>query len=104
MVGRVLGWIFVALGLAVFARDVWVFLESGAVAMTPLGQLWFSLHAGSLNLVQAVVERYLHPFLWDPVIFSVLRLPASLLFLAIGVILVLAFRPRRRRYRNSSFT
>ncbi len=104
MIGRVFAWIFIALGLAVFARDVWVFLESGAVAMTPLGQLWFSLHAGSLNLVQAVVERYLHPLLWDPVIFSVLRLPAALLFLGIGFALALAFRRRRRRYRGRSFT
>ena len=104
MVGRVLGWIFIALGLAVFARDVWIFLESGAVAMTPVGQIWYALHPGSLNLVQAVVERYLHPVLWDPVIFSILLLPAALLFLAIGIVLALVFRSRRRRYRSSSFT
>ena len=104
MVGRALGWLFIALGLAVFARDAWVFLENGVVSMTAVGQLWFSIHAGSLNLVQAVVERYVHPMIWDPVIFSVLRLPAALLFVAIGLVLAIAFRRRRRRYRSSSFT
>lgn len=104
MVGRGLAWIFIALGLAVFARDIWVFLETGVASMTPVGQLWYSLHAASLNLVQAVVERYIHPFLWDPVIFSVLRLPASLLFLVVGIVLALTFRRRRRRHRRSSFS
>jgi hypothetical protein len=97
LIGRFLAWLFIALGLGVLAYDVWVFLNKGAVTLTALGQLWFSINPGSLNLVQAVVERYVHPFLWDPIIFSVLRAPASLVFLAIGIVFVLIFRKRRRR-------
>jgi hypothetical protein len=99
VIGRYLAWILIALGLGVFAYDVWVFLDSGAVKLTALGQLWYSLHPGSLNLVQAVIERYVHPFLWDPVIISVLLAPASAIFVAIGIVLALAFRKRKRRRR-----
>ncbi len=99
MVGRVLAWLFIALGLGVFAWDVWVFLNRGLVQMTALGQLWYWAHPGSLNLVQAVIERYVHPFLWDPVIISVLLTPAAIVFLVIGVLLAFAFRRRKRRRR-----
>jgi hypothetical protein len=99
VIGRFLAWLFIALGLGVFAYDVWVFLNSGAVNLTALGQLWYSLHPGSLNLVQAVIERYVHPFLWDPIIISVLLTPASLVFVVIGIVLALLFRRRKRRRR-----
>ncbi len=39
------------------------------------GEVWFSLSPNSLNLMQAVVQRYLSPELWDPTIISVLKLP-----------------------------
>ena len=99
MIGRFLGWLFIALGLGVFAYDVWVFLNSGAVRLTALGQLWYWVHPGSLNLVQAVVERYIHPFLWDPIIINVLLAPAAVLFLAIGILFALVFRRKKGRRR-----
>lgn len=102
MIGRWLGWGLVALGVVLAGRDAYAFLETGARAMTALGQLWYSLHPGSLNLAQAVVERYLHPLLWDPLIFSVLRLPAALVFFVPGAVLVLSCRKRKRR-RGSAF-
>ena len=97
MIGRFLAWLFIALGVGVFAYDVWVFLNSGAVRLTALGQLWYWIHPGSLNLVQAVVERYVHPFLWDPININVLLVPAAVLFLAIGILFALLFRRRKRR-------
>ena len=97
VVGRVLAWLLIAFGLGVFAYDLWAFLNRGVISMTALGQLWYSLHPGSLNLVQAVIERYVHTFLWDPIIISVLLAPAALLFLGIGILLALVFRKRKRR-------
>ena len=79
--------------------DLWAFLNRGVIGMTALGQLWYSLHPGSLNLVQAVIERYVHTFLWDPIIISVLLAPAALLFLGIGILLALVFRKRKRPAR-----
>jgi len=40
------------------------------------GELWFSLSPDTLNLMQAVTQRYVSPALWDPAIVAVLKLPA----------------------------
>jgi hypothetical protein len=40
------------------------------------GELWFALSPNTLNLMQAVTQRYVSPVLWDPVIVAVLKLPA----------------------------
>lgn len=100
MIGRFLAWLFIALGLGALAYDAWIFLDSGAVRLTALGQLWYWVHPGSLNLSQAVIERYIHPVLWDPVIITVLLAPAALVFLVIGIVLGLIFRRRGRRRRR----
>jgi hypothetical protein len=98
IVGRVIGWVLLAAGLVVLARDLLGWLDTGIFAPIALGQLWFDLAPGSLNLAQAVVQRYLHPALWDPVVLSVLFLWASAFLILLGAVLVLACRPRRRRH------
>lgn len=40
------------------------------------GELWYRLDVASLNLVQAVTQRYVTPWLWDPVAVAVLQWPA----------------------------
>lgn len=42
------------------------------------GEIWFSLSPNSLNLMQAVTQRYVSPELWDPTIVTILKLPAIL--------------------------
>jgi hypothetical protein len=103
IVGRVIGWVLLLAGLVVLARDVIGWFDTGVFAPIVLGQLWFDLAPGSLNLAQAVVQRYIHPALWDPVITSVLFLWASPFFLVLGLLLLLLTRRRgngRRRRRR----
>lgn len=52
-----------------------------------LGTLWHQSAGASLNLAQAVVQRYLHPALWTDVLVPVLMQPAAAVF---GVIALLA--------------
>jgi hypothetical protein len=68
---------------------------AGFVA-TSLGRHWFTFSQASLNLVQASLERYVHPFLWDPVLVEVLKLPTFVFFGAIGILLFVASRRRRK--------
>ena len=91
------GW---GLALAAVAAAAWAVAVAGpaGIAERPLGELWFKLDPGSLNLIQAVVERYIWPPLWDPAIASVLRLPAALVFaVPAAVLLALCLLRRRRR-------
>jgi cytochrome c-type biogenesis protein CcmH/NrfF len=80
--------------LAVLARDMFVWIDTKHWAPIAVGQLWFDLDRSSLNLVQAVVQRYIHPFLWDPIIVTVLLWWAFAALMVLGV-LILALSGRR---------
>jgi ABC-type Fe3+ transport system permease subunit len=104
IVGRLIGWIFVILGLAVLGRDVIGWLDTSRLEPIVLGQLWYDIDRSSLNLAQAVIQRYIAPALWDPIISSLLLLWAAPFFLVLGALLVWASRrrddrPARRRRR-----
>ncbi len=65
------------------------------VLLTP-GELWYRFDVPSLNLSQAVVQRYLHPAIWEPGIASILRAPSWVVLLVLAVLFRL-FAIRRRR-------
>ncbi len=50
------------------------------------GEIWFALSPDSLNLMQAVTQRYVSPSLWDPTIVAVLKLPAIVSLGALTVV------------------
>ena len=77
--------------LAALGYEFLVAAQGGAWRMIATGELWYALDVGSLNLVQAVVQRYVHPWLWDPVIQTALTWPAWSLFGAPGIALLVAF-------------
>jgi uncharacterized membrane protein YcfT len=100
---RAIGNVFLVLGAAALGAGVWLWLSGRDLAQAA-GQLWYDLDKASLNLVQAVVQRYIHPVVWDSVFVPWLLLPAwrALAILvvgcgAIGVLLMLAASRRRRR-------
>ncbi len=82
IVGRVIGWILVVAAIAVLARDIFGWINTGTFALVATGELWFTWHNGSLNLLQAVTQRYIFPQLWDPIFVTVVLWPA---FSVIGV-------------------
>ena len=94
IVGRLLGWLAILSGLAVLARDVTIGIRTGDWTPIALGQLWYDIDRSSLNLAQAVVQRYISPFLWDPVIVGLLYCWAFAVFLILGAILLSLFRRR----------
>jgi len=94
IVGRVIGWIVLLAGAAVLVRDGLVWIDTKHWAPIALGQLWYQLNRSSLNLFQAVVQRYIHPFLWDPIIVSLLLSSAFAVLMILGVLLLVLFRRR----------
>ncbi|MGP1394585.1 MAG: hypothetical protein ACTS3R_03635 [Inquilinaceae bacterium] len=101
IIGRAIGWALIGLALLVLGHDAWVWADGGPFRLVSGGELWFGLDPGSLNLVQAVTQRYLWPPLWDPGIVTLLLWPASVVLGGLGGLLVLAFqgRGRGRRWR-----
>ena len=103
---RLLAVLFFLLGLIALAVDLYSSLsEDGIIRLAALGDWWFWIHPDSLQLSQAVVQRYINPALWDPVIQSVLEWPAVADLAGLGAIFWLLHSlgrwrrlRRRRRY------
>ncbi len=103
IVGCSLGWLLVLAALAVAGWELLAPDPAVGIHLRPAGELWFRLHTGSLNLVQAVIERYIWPPLWDPGVVSILQLPALLVFAVPGIAISIVCHwrrgNRRRRWR-----
>ena len=69
--------------LAMLAIDAWAWI-GGARKLTAAGELWFRLAPESLGLTQAVTQRYLFPWLWDPIAVWALLQPAAVVLGVLG--------------------
>lgn len=94
LIGRLIGAAIFLAGFIVLARDVLRWSGSGKWSPKVVGELWFELDRGSLNLAQAVIQRYLHPSLWDPVVTGLLLCWAFGVLMALGLVLMLLCRAR----------
>jgi len=82
--------------------DTLVWIETKRWAPMALGQLWFDLNRSSLNLTQAVVQRYIHSFLWDPIIVTILLCWAFAVLMLLGLLVLAIAGWRARRRENLS--
>ncbi len=98
---RILGWILLGLAAALLTRDLFVLVQSGRWAPIDVGPLWAALHPNSLQLAQPAIERHVAPFLWDPVILTVLLSPAFLVLGILALLMLLLTGSGRRRGRRS---
>ena len=61
----------------------------------PAHDLWYTFWPKSLLIFELRVQRYVGDWLWDPVMLTILKLPAWLIFGGPGVALLLFFRPKQ---------
>ncbi len=94
---RILSVLFIIAGVSLVGVGIaaWVVSWSATASFdlsTPAGKLWYQLDSGSLNLTQAITERYLSPDVWDGVILPLLLLPfvESALYLIAGFLVLAA--------------
>ncbi|MCK6452212.1 MAG: hypothetical protein L6R19_15395 [Alphaproteobacteria bacterium] len=95
--GRVLGWLFLAVAVAVLAADLLAWQQSGGWRLAALGEVWAQLHRDSLLLAEPAIDRHVWPGLWQSVIVPILLAPAAPVFALAGLVLLLLCRRRRRR-------
>ncbi len=60
-------------------------LNETVFAFLPVGQVWFNFDKNSLQLIQAVVERYLTPIIWESLIRPMTFMSMAPLLFGIGV-------------------
>lgn len=92
-----LGILLLVLALLALIYELVIAFSTGGYRPIAAGELWFRLSPYSLNLSQAITQRYLFPALWDPVIVSILQWPAWSILGAPGAILVYLFRQRTKK-------
>lgn len=88
LIGRLIGWLLTLAGLASAAASAVEWYQTGDFRLTAAGEMWFRLAPDSLNLVQAVIQRYLIPELWDPILQTILLWPAVAVLLVPGLLLI----------------
>jgi len=81
----------VLLVIAACAVAAVVFVLLTGPAGVDLGTWWHGRAPESLNLTQAVTQRYLHPALWTHVMLPLLLMRAAGVFITTAVIAVLLF-------------
>ena len=100
IVGRIIGWILAIAAVAVFARDILSSIDTGALALISAGELWFTLHQTSLQIAEPAIARHvpvIGPWLWHPVISTILTWPATVVLGVPGMLLVRLCRKRPRK-------
>jgi len=105
---RIFGYLIGLMALYAMWLDLSVTDEPSKV----LGQFWFEHHAASLQITEAVISRYVdpcglivplgcEPFLWHPVLVTVLGWPTALVLLLLtGFFLSIARLMRGSRERK----
>ena len=94
LTGRVAGRGLVLASVLLLGAELMKALERGAYKTLAMGEVWYQVNGSSLNALQAGVQRYLDPALWDTAFAPVLFLPAWLVFGAPGLVLAFLCRPR----------
>ena len=90
-------WVLLFVALMAVGAEGLRTLEIGQYRPLALGEIWYAFDRDSLNLAQAAIQRHLLPWLWDPVIVWILRLPGWLIPGLAGAALLYRCRARRRK-------
>ena len=77
---RVLGYLLAIIAVAGVGYEAWQAIANDGWKMIALGELWFKLDVQSLNASQAGIQRYVAPWLWEPVITTILLWPGWAVF------------------------
>jgi hypothetical protein len=99
---RAVGLVLFAAGFAALVIDGTRSIAGNRVLLTLFGQTVQWMIPAKFPLLQSIVERDLHPLLWDPVLVFVFKLPTSLVLGFCGLVLLLLARKRTRSIGYSS--
>jgi len=97
---RLFALMFLLLAAVTGVLDITRSIADSTVVMTPLGQDWFNYSASTLNQFQSLVQRYVHPDVWDPGIQKILVMPSWLVFGVLALIFGLFGRRVKKRWQD----
>jgi hypothetical protein len=93
MVVRALGWLLLVLAVAAVVQNALTWWADGAFHVLAVADMWAHFDYGSFAWTQSFVSEHVSARGWSLVLLPVLRLPAVLVFLVVGVALLWAGQP-----------
>lgn len=91
---RLMGYLLVAAGFVALVIDGARSIANSSWHFTALGEVLAALLRERYLMLQPMVERQLHPLLWDPLLLNLTLAPAALIALLLGFLLLrLGARP-----------
>jgi len=94
---RLLGmWLMLLAVVALVYDGTRMLADGSGVVFTSLGEHWYAIDPASLNAAQAAVQRHVSPVLWDPVITTILLLPAWIVIGGLGALFYLLGYRRKK--------
>ncbi len=91
---RFLGLLLLAAAFASIVIDGTRSIAGNTLALTPLSQTIALAFPDKFQSLQTTVEKHVASFLWDPVLVSLLLLPAWLVFAGLGLLLLVLTQRR----------
>ena len=95
---RTFGWILIIAAFYALWTEFSIFLNTGVYESGLMWAHWYMFSPGSLNFTQDIIQRYLFPELWDPVIVTILLCPTWVVLGAPGLLIEWRCSYRSRRY------
>jgi hypothetical protein len=95
---RVLATLSLAVAVIMAVLDAARSIAADALALNSIGDFWLSLSPDSLDGLREGLVESLPGLAWDPVVTTLLSVPASAVFATIALLLYIAGRPARRRH------
>ena len=103
------------MGTLLTLSALWLFwgdVRANDEAARLLGQVWYEASPGSLQLTEALIDRYIDPcglmpflgcdtFIWHPFISTLLNWPAGMVLGLFGIIILLLSSMMTKRGRKS---
>jgi hypothetical protein len=99
---RLIGLVLLAAGFAALVIDGTRSIAGNRLLLMAFSQTLEWLIPTKFPLLQSIVERDLHPLLWDPVLVFIFKLPTSLVLGVCGLVLLVLARKRTRSIGFSS--
>jgi hypothetical protein len=100
---RILGWLLLSLAVGNFVNDCLSWWSEGIFRLLTLEDLWSRLDLGSLNAVQVGLQQALSGVLWTGVLAPVLKVPAFLAFVIVGLLCLRLGRRTGGRHGEAGF-
>ncbi|MEL6735673.1 MAG: hypothetical protein AAFO68_10245 [Pseudomonadota bacterium] len=95
---KIVGLTILALALVLAVLDVTRSITASEIVLTPLAQTWATISPSTLDASRQFIVGLGLPWLWDPLVLTLMRLPSWLIFWLVSMLLMWSAQRRDNPY------